>query len=153
MGNLSTDACCDAMEAETKPGDVVVVARSLGAGMTVRYLSPRAGQKNPPDGWLIERARGVWDNDSWEVRRPDDRRVWRLQYEHRPAIAGQYRDQCCSWAGFHAAYLIPAIVQIQAQATGTFEILNRSTTVGLLPRRPPGHAKAFERIVAHSAGA
>jgi hypothetical protein len=31
MGNLSTDACCDAMEAETKPGDVVVVARSLGA--------------------------------------------------------------------------------------------------------------------------
>lgn len=71
------------MEAETKPGDVVVVARSLGAGMTVRYLLPRAGQKNPPDGWLIERARGVWDNDSWEVRRPDDRRVWRLQYEHR----------------------------------------------------------------------
>jgi hypothetical protein len=48
MGNLSTDACCDAMEAETKPGDVVVVARSLGAGMTVRYLLPRAGQKTRP---------------------------------------------------------------------------------------------------------
>jgi hypothetical protein len=41
MGSLSTDACCEAMEAETKPGDVVVVAKSLGAGMTVRYQLPR----------------------------------------------------------------------------------------------------------------
>jgi hypothetical protein len=48
MGNLSTDACCDAMEAKMKPGDVVVVARSLGAGMTVRYLLPRASQTNRP---------------------------------------------------------------------------------------------------------
>jgi hypothetical protein len=31
------------MEAETKPGDVVVVAKSLDAGMTVRYLLPRTG--------------------------------------------------------------------------------------------------------------
>jgi hypothetical protein len=43
-GNRSTEACCDAMEAETKPGDVLVVAKSLGAGMTVRYLLPRIGQ-------------------------------------------------------------------------------------------------------------
>jgi hypothetical protein len=43
-GNRSADACCDAMEPETKLGDVVVVAKSLGAGMTVRYLLPRTGQ-------------------------------------------------------------------------------------------------------------
>jgi UDP-N-acetylmuramyl pentapeptide synthase len=44
MGNRSSDACCEAMEAETKPGDVVVVAKSKGASMTVRYLLPRTGQ-------------------------------------------------------------------------------------------------------------
>ena len=43
-GTRSADACCDAMEAGTKPGDVVVVARSLAAGMTVRYLLPRTGE-------------------------------------------------------------------------------------------------------------
>jgi hypothetical protein len=43
-GARSTDACCDAMEAETKPGDVVVIVRSLGADMTVRYVLPRPGQ-------------------------------------------------------------------------------------------------------------
>jgi hypothetical protein len=43
-GSRSSDACCDAMEAEIKPGDVIVVARSLGAGMTVRYLLSRPGQ-------------------------------------------------------------------------------------------------------------
>jgi hypothetical protein len=43
-GNRSSDACCEAMEAETKPGDVVVVAKSKSAGMAVRYLLPRTGQ-------------------------------------------------------------------------------------------------------------
>jgi hypothetical protein len=43
MGKASTDACCEAMQAEMKPGDVFVEQRS-GAGMTVRYLLPRPGQ-------------------------------------------------------------------------------------------------------------
>jgi hypothetical protein len=38
--NHSTQACCEAMEAEIKPGDVVIEQRS-GTGMTVRYLLPR----------------------------------------------------------------------------------------------------------------
>jgi hypothetical protein len=36
--------CCDAMQAEMKPGDILLVERANGAGMTVRYLLPRAGQ-------------------------------------------------------------------------------------------------------------
>jgi hypothetical protein len=35
------DAGCDAMQNEIKPGDVVVLDRNSGAGMTVRYLLPR----------------------------------------------------------------------------------------------------------------
>jgi hypothetical protein len=35
-------ACCDAMQAEMKPGDTMLLERSNGAGMTVRYLLPRA---------------------------------------------------------------------------------------------------------------
>jgi hypothetical protein len=34
--------CCDAMQAEMKAGDIVILDRSSGAGMTVRYLLPRA---------------------------------------------------------------------------------------------------------------
>jgi hypothetical protein len=34
--------CCDAMQAEMKPGDTMIVERSNGAGMTIRYLLPRA---------------------------------------------------------------------------------------------------------------
>jgi hypothetical protein len=34
-------SCCDAMEAELKLGDTIVLDRSNGAGMTVRYLLPR----------------------------------------------------------------------------------------------------------------
>ena len=34
--------CCDAMQAEMKSGDIVILDRSSGAGMTVRYLLPRA---------------------------------------------------------------------------------------------------------------
>jgi hypothetical protein len=35
-------SCCDAMQAEMKSGDVLIMDRSSGAGMTVRYLLPRA---------------------------------------------------------------------------------------------------------------
>jgi UDP-N-acetylmuramyl pentapeptide synthase len=34
-------SCCDAMAAEIKPGDTLLVERANGAGMTVRYLLPR----------------------------------------------------------------------------------------------------------------
>jgi hypothetical protein len=33
--------CCEAMQAEIKPGDTVILDRAHGAGMTVRYLLPR----------------------------------------------------------------------------------------------------------------
>jgi hypothetical protein len=33
--------CCDAMEEEMKSGDVMLLERSNGSGMTVRYLLPR----------------------------------------------------------------------------------------------------------------
>jgi hypothetical protein len=33
--------CCDAMEAEITPGDIILVEKSTGAGMTVRYYLPR----------------------------------------------------------------------------------------------------------------
>jgi hypothetical protein len=36
----SSQACCEAMQAEIKPGDTVIEHTS---GMTVRYLLPRAG--------------------------------------------------------------------------------------------------------------
>ena len=39
--NHSTQACCEAMETEIKPGDVVIEQNS-GSGMTVRYLLPRS---------------------------------------------------------------------------------------------------------------
>jgi hypothetical protein len=34
--------CCDAMQAEIMSGDVLVLERINGAGMTVRYRLPRA---------------------------------------------------------------------------------------------------------------
>jgi hypothetical protein len=34
--------CCDAMQAEMKSGDIMILDRSSGAGMTVRYLLPRS---------------------------------------------------------------------------------------------------------------
>jgi len=36
--NHSTQACCEAMEAEIKPA---VIEQNSGTGMTVRYLLPR----------------------------------------------------------------------------------------------------------------
>jgi hypothetical protein len=41
-GHISSEACCDAMQQEVKPGDVIVLERTNPAGMTVRYLLPRA---------------------------------------------------------------------------------------------------------------
>lgn len=35
-------SCCDAMQAEMKLGDTMLLDRSSGAGVTVRYLLPRA---------------------------------------------------------------------------------------------------------------
>jgi hypothetical protein len=34
--------CCEAMQAEMKPGDTTILDRANGAGMTVRYLLPRS---------------------------------------------------------------------------------------------------------------
>jgi UDP-N-acetylmuramyl pentapeptide synthase len=41
-GNSSSASCCDAMQAEMKPGDTVILDRTNGAGMKVRYLLPRS---------------------------------------------------------------------------------------------------------------
>ncbi len=41
-GDLRMSTCCDAMQEEIKAGDVLLVERTNGAGMTVRYLLPRA---------------------------------------------------------------------------------------------------------------
>jgi hypothetical protein len=38
--NHFSQACCEAMQAEVKPGDTVL-QQSSGSGMTVRYLLPR----------------------------------------------------------------------------------------------------------------
>jgi hypothetical protein len=38
---LQTICSCDAMEAEMKPGDTMLLDRTSGAGMTVRYRLPR----------------------------------------------------------------------------------------------------------------
>ena len=37
-----SNSCCDAMQAEFKLGDTLIFDRTNGAGMTVRYLLPRA---------------------------------------------------------------------------------------------------------------
>jgi hypothetical protein len=34
-------SCCEAMQAEVRPGDTTILGRASGAGMTVRYLLPR----------------------------------------------------------------------------------------------------------------
>jgi hypothetical protein len=35
-------SCCDAMQEEMKLGDTILLDRTSGVGMTVRYLLPRA---------------------------------------------------------------------------------------------------------------
>ncbi len=42
---VSWEACCDAMQEEMKPGDTLVLERTCGAGLTVRYRLPR---RQPP---------------------------------------------------------------------------------------------------------
>jgi hypothetical protein len=41
-GGLMSVFCCDAMQAEMKQGDTLLLARTSNAGMTVRYRLPRA---------------------------------------------------------------------------------------------------------------
>jgi hypothetical protein len=41
-GGFGTPACCDAMQEEFRLGDTLLLDRTNGAGMTVRYLLPRA---------------------------------------------------------------------------------------------------------------
>jgi hypothetical protein len=43
-GSSWSPSCCDAMEAEMKLGDTLLIERTNGAGMTVRYLLPRANR-------------------------------------------------------------------------------------------------------------
>jgi hypothetical protein len=40
-GDLTPDFCCDAMQAEMKLGDTLLLARTSNAGMAVRYRLPR----------------------------------------------------------------------------------------------------------------
>jgi UDP-N-acetylmuramyl pentapeptide synthase len=40
-GSSGSASCCDAMQAEFEPGDTLLLDRTNGAGMTVRYLLPR----------------------------------------------------------------------------------------------------------------
>jgi hypothetical protein len=40
-GNSWSASCCDAMQEELKLGDMLVLDRTNGPGMTVRYLLPR----------------------------------------------------------------------------------------------------------------
>jgi len=35
------DACCEAMQQEVKPTDLVILGKDSGAGMSVRYQLPR----------------------------------------------------------------------------------------------------------------
>lgn len=38
---VATDACCNAMREELRPGDLVLIEAGAGVGMTVRYHLPR----------------------------------------------------------------------------------------------------------------
>jgi glycerate kinase len=40
-GGASATYCCDAMEAEMRTGDTLLLERDNGAGLTVRYRLPR----------------------------------------------------------------------------------------------------------------
>jgi hypothetical protein len=43
-GSSRPASCCDAMQEEFKLGDTLLLDRTNGAGMTVRYLLPRREQ-------------------------------------------------------------------------------------------------------------
>jgi hypothetical protein len=49
-GSAWSSSCCNAMEAEMKQGDTLVVGRADRAGMTIRYLLPRT--RMPTTGGL-----------------------------------------------------------------------------------------------------
>ena len=42
IGSPESASCCDAMQAEIRSGDTVVLDRTNGAGMVIRYRLPRA---------------------------------------------------------------------------------------------------------------
>ena len=42
MGSASMDACCEAMQREVQPDDILVRDKNSGAGMIVRYQLPRS---------------------------------------------------------------------------------------------------------------
>jgi hypothetical protein len=46
--------CCDAMEAEIVPGDIILVGKCNGAGLTVRYYLPRNG--NSADALTVKKV-------------------------------------------------------------------------------------------------
>ena len=50
MGIVATQACCEAMREELKPGDLVLIEASAGVGMTVRYRLPRPEGQKPRAG-------------------------------------------------------------------------------------------------------
>ena len=43
MGSVWMEACCEAMQQEIKPTDVVIRDKDSGVGMRVRYQLPRIG--------------------------------------------------------------------------------------------------------------
>ncbi len=43
MGSAWMEACCEAMQQEIKPTDVVIRDKDSGVGMRVRYQLPRVG--------------------------------------------------------------------------------------------------------------
>jgi hypothetical protein len=43
MGTAWMEACCEAMQQEIKPSDIVIRDRDSGVGMRVRYQLPRVG--------------------------------------------------------------------------------------------------------------
>ena len=45
-GSSRSGSCCDAMQEEFKMGDTLLLDRTNGAGMTVRYLLPRRSSAN-----------------------------------------------------------------------------------------------------------
>jgi hypothetical protein len=42
LGRASLDACCEAMQQEVRPGDIVLRGKEVGVGMNVRYQLPRS---------------------------------------------------------------------------------------------------------------
>jgi hypothetical protein len=65
-GSCSWSAsCCDAMQEELKSGDVLVLDRTNGAGMTVRYILPRdltghpIGPKSSDESRSLSKSEGL----------------------------------------------------------------------------------------------